>query len=70
MFNRLFVRSDALTRQRSAPLADERRQYLVNCKDQGTSQSTLRTKARMLLPIADYLKLAHRPQDQITVQEN
>jgi len=69
MFNRLFVRSDALNRQQSAPLADDRRQYLVNCEDQGTSQSTLRAKARMLLPIADYLKLAHRPQDQISIQE-
>ena len=69
MFNRLFVRSDALTRQLSAPLADERRQYLANCEDQGTSRSTLRSKARMLLPIAHYLKLTHRPQDQISVQE-
>jgi hypothetical protein len=29
MFNQLFSRSDALTRQLSAPLVDERRQYLV-----------------------------------------
>jgi len=60
MFNRLFVRSDALTRQMSAPLADERRQYLANCKEQGMSQRTLRSKARTLLSIADNLKAAHR----------
>jgi hypothetical protein len=29
MFNQLFFRSDALTRQLSAPLVDERRQYLA-----------------------------------------
>jgi hypothetical protein len=55
MFDRLFVRSDALTRQISAPLADERRQYLA--------------KARKLLSIADSLKLAHRSQNQISLQE-
>src|SRR5438876_380943 len=29
MFNQLFFRSDALTRQLAAPLVDERRQYLT-----------------------------------------
>jgi hypothetical protein len=29
MFDQLFFRSDALTRQLSAPLVDERRQYLA-----------------------------------------
>src|SRR4051794_4785403 len=33
------------------------------------SRSTLRSKTRMLLLITDYLKLTHRPQDQISVQE-
>jgi integrase/recombinase XerD len=69
VFNRLFVRSDALTRQRSAPLAHERRQYLAKCEEQGMSKNTLRSKARILLSISDYLKLAHRPQDQISIQE-
>jgi integrase/recombinase XerD len=69
MFNRLFVRSDALTRQLSAPLADERRRYLADCEEQGMSKSTLRSKARILLSIADYLKLAHRPPGQISMQE-
>src|SRR6185436_17948711 len=35
LFNRLFVRSDGLSRQLSAPLADERRQYLAKCEEQG-----------------------------------
>jgi hypothetical protein len=69
LFDRLFVRSDALTRQLSAPLADERRQYLANCGEQGMSKSTLRSKARILLSAADHLKLAHRPQGQISIQE-
>jgi site-specific recombinase XerD len=69
VFNRLFVRSDALTRQLAAPLADERRQYLANCEEQGMAKSTLRSKARMLLSIAEYLKLAHRSQDQIGIQD-
>ena len=69
MFNRLFVRSDALTRQLSAPLADERRRYLADREEQGMSKSTLRSKARILLSIADYLKLAPRPQGQISMQE-
>jgi integrase/recombinase XerD len=69
VFNRLFFRSDALTRQLSAPLADERRRFLATCEEQGMSQSTLRSKARILLSIADYLKLAHQPQGQISMQE-
>jgi predicted metal-dependent enzyme (double-stranded beta helix superfamily) len=35
MFGNLFVRSDALARQVSAPLVDERRRYLVHCAEQG-----------------------------------
>jgi len=69
MFNRLFVRSDALNRQLSAPLADERRHYLANCAEQGMSHKTLRSKARILISIANHLKLADRREDQISVQE-
>jgi hypothetical protein len=35
MLDQLFSRSDALTRQLSAPLVDERRQYLGQCAAQG-----------------------------------
>ena len=61
MFDQLFFRSDALTRQLSAPLVDERRQYLAQCAAQGMSKGTLRMKARLLLSIAEYLRLADRP---------
>jgi hypothetical protein len=47
MFDQLFFGSDALTRQISAPLVDERRQYLTLCATQGMSRLTLRMKARL-----------------------
>jgi hypothetical protein len=69
MFDQLFCRSDALTRQLSAPLVEERRQYLAQCLAQGMSKCTLRMKARLLLSIAEYLGLAERPNDTITLLE-
>jgi hypothetical protein len=69
MFDQLFFRSDTLTRQLSTPLVDERRQYLAQCLAQGMSKCTLRMKARLLLPIAEYLRLAERPNDTITLVE-
>ncbi len=69
MFNQLFFRSDALTRQLSAPLVDERRQYLAHCAAQGMSMYTLRMKARFLLSIAEYLRLVERPNDAISLVE-
>jgi hypothetical protein len=65
MFDQLFFRSNTLTRQLSAPLVDERRQYLAQCLAQGMSKCTLRTKARLLLSIAEYLRLAEQPNDTI-----
>jgi len=46
MFNQLFFRSDALTRQLSAPLVDERRQYLAHCAAQGMSNQLVRQAQR------------------------
>src|SRR5260370_11200438 len=69
MFDQLFFRSDAFTRQLSAPLVDERRQYLTQCAAQEMSRRTLRTKARLLLSIAEYLRLATRPDDTISLPE-
>jgi integrase/recombinase XerD len=69
MFDQLFVRSDALTRYLSAPLVDERRQYLTHCAVQGMTKSTLEAKARLLLSIAEYLRLADRPSDTISLLE-
>ena len=48
MFNQLFFRSDALIRQLSAPLVDERRQYLAECASQGMSRKSLRAKSLIL----------------------
>jgi integrase/recombinase XerD len=69
MFDQLFVRSGALTRYLSAPLVDERRQYLTHCAVQGMTKSTLEAKARLLLSIAEYLRLADRPSDTISLSE-
>jgi site-specific recombinase XerD len=69
MFDQLFVRSDALTRYLLAPLVDERRQYLTHCAVQGMTKSTLEAKARLLLSIAEYLRLADRPSDTISLSE-
>ena len=69
MFDQLFVRSDALTRYLSAPLIEERRQYLTHCAVQGMTKSTLEAKARLLLSIAEYLRLAERPSDTISLSE-
>ena len=56
MFDHLFVRSDAFTRQLSAPLVDQRRRYLNHCAEQGMSKRILRVKARLLLSITRHLK--------------
>jgi integrase len=69
MFDQLFVRSEALTRQLSAPCVEERRQYLTHCAVQGMTKSTLETKARLLLSIAEYLRLADRHSDTISLSE-
>src|SRR5690242_4219922 len=69
MFDQLFVRSEVLSRQLSAPLVAERRQYLTHCAVQGMAKSTLEAKARLLLSIADYLRLADRPSDTISLSE-
>ena len=65
MLDQLFLRSDALTRQFSAPLVDECRQFLTQCAAQRMSRHTLRAKARLLLSIVKYLRLANRPNETI-----
>jgi integrase/recombinase XerD len=69
MFNQLFFRSDALARQLSAPLVYERGQYLNHCAAHGMFRSTLREKARLLLSIAECLRLDGRPDDKISLPE-
>jgi hypothetical protein len=69
MFDQLFVRSDALTRYLSAPLVDERRQYLTHCAVQGMTKPTLEAKARLLLSIVEYPRMADRPSDTISLSD-
>jgi hypothetical protein len=69
MLEQLFFRSDALTRQLSAPLVGERRQYLLQCASQGMARRTLLAKARLLLSITEYLRLAERPYGRIAFPE-
>jgi hypothetical protein len=70
MFSQLFLRSDAITRQLSAPLAYERGQYLNHCTAQGMSKKTLREKARFLIVIAECLRSAERADDIISLQKS
>jgi hypothetical protein len=67
MFDQLFFRSDASTHQLSASLLDKRRPYLAQCAAQEMSKCTLRRKARLLLSIAEYLRLAERSNDTISL---
>jgi integrase/recombinase XerD len=69
MFDQLFERPHALTRQRTAPLADERRRYLTHCADQGMAKRTLRLTAELLVAVEDRLRLAERPNSIIHLQE-
>ena len=69
MFDQLFFRSDSLSRQLAAPLVNERHEFLAQCAAQGMSQRTVQTKARLLLPISEYLRLAERPNDTISLPE-
>jgi site-specific recombinase XerD len=69
MFDRLFERSHALSRQRSAPLADERRRYITHCAAQGMAKSTLRFTAELLVAIEGRLRLGDRPNSLISRQE-
>jgi len=70
MFDQLFVRSEALIRYLSAPLVDERRQYLTHCAVRGMTKSTLEAKARLQLSIAEYLRLADRPSTRSASQKS
>ena len=69
MFSQLFFRSGALARHLSAPLVHERGQYLNHCAAQGMSRKNLRGKAWILLSLVEYLRLADRPDDVISLAE-
>ncbi len=69
MFELLFERADALARQRSGPLIEERRRYLIHLAGQGMARHTLRVVAYYLLGAAAYLRLADRPNAIISAAE-
>jgi integrase/recombinase XerD len=69
MFDQLFQDPRVLARQRSGPLAEERRRYLAHCTGQQMAPSTLRHIARYTLVIAQALRLAERPGEFITPAE-
>jgi integrase/recombinase XerD len=69
MFDRLFQNARVLARQRTGPLAKERRRYLAYCAEQQMCPSTLQHIARYTLVIAEALRLAERPGELITRAE-
>jgi hypothetical protein len=69
MFDQLFERPHVLARQLSAPLVEERGQYLFHCQAQEFSRSSLRLTAHLLLATTEYLKLGDRPGEIITLGE-
>ncbi len=69
MFDRLFQNPRVLARQRTGPLAEERRRYLVYCGEQQMSPSHLQHIARYILVITEALRLAERPGELITRME-
>ncbi len=69
MFDQLFERSHALRRQCSAPLADERRRYVLPCIGLGMARSTVRLIAELLIAVEKLLNLAERPNSIISLQE-
>jgi integrase/recombinase XerD len=69
MFEQLFKRPHALSRQRTGPLAEERRCYLVHCGEEKMSPRTLRDIASYILAVAKALRLADRPGEFITSAE-
>jgi hypothetical protein len=69
MFHKLFEREHALIRHRSAPLASERRSYLIHLATQGVALATLKVVAHYLLAITERLRLSDRPERKIGLKE-
>ena len=61
MFDQLFECPHVLARQLSAPLVEERRQYLSLCHAQEFSRSSLPPTAQLLVATAGYLELGDGP---------
>ncbi len=69
MFHKLFEREHALIRHRSAPLASERRSYLIHLATQGVALATLKVVAHYLLAITERLHLSDRLERKIGLKE-
>ena len=69
MFHKLFERNHALIRHRSAPLALERRSYLLHLASQGVALRTLKVVAHYLLAVTKRMHLVDRPDQQIGLKE-
>jgi integrase/recombinase XerD len=69
MFEQIIEHPYALARHRNSPLAEQRRRFLVHCAGLGMTRNTLENLARYLLVITASLRLAERPDEQITPAE-
>ena len=69
MFDRLFERSCALTRQCTGALPKERERFLGHLADQGMAKTTMRVAAEYLLIVERLLHLEARPGDIISRAE-
>ena len=69
MFHKLFKRRHALARHRSAPLASERRDYLLHLAGQGSALATLRVVAHYVLAVVERLRLGDRRRKGIGLAE-
>ena len=57
MFNQLFTSPSAINRHVTGPMLDERLRYLVHCKEQGRTRSSLRLIAQHLLVFIEQFDL-------------
>lgn len=69
MFDQFYVCPRALTRHYSAPLLEERRDFLADLAKRGLSRQRCRSIAQALLLIMNDLRLAHRSGETITTDE-
>ena len=69
MFEQLFTQPHALARHNAGPLPEERRRFLAHLAERGLPRKTLRADADWLLRIADTLRLARRPAENISRDE-
>jgi site-specific recombinase XerD len=69
MFEKLFKRSSAVERHRSAPLLEERLRFLEHLAAQQFCRHSLRQTSQYLLVIGDYLNLPMRKGESINATE-